>query len=298
MMLENKGEVNARDINNMDLYIMIGDSNIRGGTALESEYTGTWPAAYGNITDNAKILYKDDRTSESATLRWLNYSTRSFRNRDPGGGVVGPETPSGGPYSVGFDVSFMHYMRVNSPRIAGLLKWALGGTTLIGRAGDDNDWNPSSTDTSDMWRTFIVYYHQLCNQKAIDIKHFNTRIKGILIGLGTNDCFTGVWNQASFIAAIPNFCTSLRRALGQPSLPIYWIQVRADLSDHPSGDYTVTAVTQARDALAQCDGGSTPITGFNLLDFESTTSTVDGIHYDADACDAIGLSVGATFLAL
>lgn len=294
-LAKNTKEVNARGINNMNLYAFLGDSNIRGGSA--TEYVG-WPENYNVVSPRTKILFKDDRTSETATLRWLDYSTRSFRNRDPGGGTVGPETPSGGPYSCGIDNSFMYYMRVNSPKITGLLKWALGGTTLIGRAGDDNDWNPSSSDTSDMWRTFIVHYHMLHGQKAIDIDHYNPLLKAVLIGLGTNDCFTGVWNQASFIAAIPNFCTSLRRALGQPSLPIYWIQVRSDLSSHPSGDYTSTAVTQARDALAQCDGGSTPITGFHLLDFESTTTTVDGIHYDAESLEEMGLSIGATFLAL
>lgn len=267
-------------INNIDYHLLLGDSEASGGVAEEPV---DWPAEYAtNDYSRAQILFKNDRTSESVSLRFLPYSVRTPINRAPGYSDV---ITSSGPYGVGVDNSFMYYSSQNYDKLICLQKWALGGTRLL------LEW----AETGTMWVSFRDYYSRPASSKGTGYSGFE--YKQATIALGINDVVTANWNQANFIAAIPLFVARLREAVGNPSLPIYWFQIRSDLYLAPSGSYTQTNVNQARAALTNCAaGGSTPITNFYLLDYESVTTTLaDGVHRDADSNKLIGLDLGEEF---
>jgi hypothetical protein len=40
------------------------------------------------------------------------------------------------------------------------------------------------------------------NEHSIEDRHFSPFSRAAVIWLGTNDCVTGVWNQANFIAGL------------------------------------------------------------------------------------------------
>lgn len=278
--MRGKGQIMRKRMNQHLLVGMIGDSNISGGvTALSG---GQWPSAYFDVNPKTKILYRDNRTTgDFSTLRWLTYdpTSNATNNRFPGYGAVGTVTSQ----FAGIDQPFMWYMRENSPRPVGLLKWALGGTTLISRSGADNDWSPSNNE---MYRYWVVDYAKCHRRDAV----YNSRLRALLIGLGTNDCHSSVWNNTSFRSALPAFITAMRAVFANPSLPIYWIQVRSDLSSHPSGDYSVTAVTECRQAITDfCFGGANAISNVFKKDWEFLGGTSDGVHFDADVCEGAGL---------
>lgn len=279
-------ELKARRVNLLSLFGFIGDSKATGGVVAQP---GGWDSKYEQVSNKSLILYRDNRTTgNQTTLRFLQYNPHE--NRFPGYGVV--NDVGAGNYAVGFDNSLMWYMRENSGRCIGLLKWGLGGTTLLARAGADNDWGLS---TNEMYRYFVVDYANLAHQRAKEAGYLGTEMKGIFVSLGTNDCFTGIWNNSAFIAALLAFVNALRAVFGKATLPIYWLQVRSDLSSHPSGDYTVTSVTECRAAIVAF-ASSDP--NFIVLDYEATTTTIDGVHEDADSCEEIGLALGALFVGL
>lgn len=290
-MIVFSGQIQRKRTNNHLLFGMIGDSQITGGTAPQSEYTGTWPAAYADVSEKTKILYRDNRTTgDESTVRWLNYSqtTDANNNRFPGYGAIGYLQTA----LAGIDAPFMWYMRQNGNRPVGLLKWALGGTTLLSRSGADNDWSPSNNE---MYRYWAVDYSNLQRRDSV----YGSRLRAILVSLGTNDCFNGVWNQANFIAAIPIFVIALRAITANPTLPIFWIPPRTDLTDFNPTDYPAANVAQCRDAILDCGaGGTTEISNFFVRDYELDGGTTDGVHWDADLCDLIGLDIGAEFLSL
>ena len=290
-MIVFNGQIQRKRMNQHLLFGMIGDSQVTGGVALQADYTGTWPPAYADVSNKTKILYRDNRTTgDQSTVRWLNYSqtTDANNNRFPGYGPVGYLQSA----LAGIDAPFMWYMRQNSNRPVGLLKWALGGTTLLARSGADNDWG---IGTNEMYRYWVVDYSNLWRRNEV----YGSRLRAILVSLGTNDCFNGVWNQANFIAAIPSFVAALRAVQGNPTLPIFWIPPRTDLTTFNPTDYPATNVSQCRDAINDCgSGGSTEISNFFVRDYESDGGTADGVHWDADLCDFIGLDIGAEFLSL
>lgn len=278
----------AERINNIDIHIHLGDSETSGGVAEESGGEPYTTYAAASPYDRAQILFKNDRTSEQATLRFLPYSVRTPINRTPGYSDV---VTSSGPYGVGYDNSFMYYasQSTNYKKPICIFKWGLGGTRLL------LEWAIAGT----MWVSFRDYL-RAGPSKGMELGYTGFEFKTATISLGINDLVTANWNQANFIAAIPLFVARLREAVGNPSLPIYWFQIRSDLYLAPSGSYTQTNVNQARAALTNCAaGGSTPITGFNLLDYESVTSTLaDGVHRNAAANDLIGLDLGDDFKTL
>lgn len=278
-------EGQAKGVNQLELYAFIGDSKATGGVNPEPVW---WDSKYSVVSRKAITLYRDDRvTGDESTLRFEPYD--QHYNRFPGYGVAN-NTP---PYSVGYDNSFMWYMRTNSTRNTGLMKWALGGSSLLIQAGAMNDWSPS---TNEMYRLFVVDFANLSNGAAIQAGYYGSNLKAMFVSLGTNDCLTGLWNNAAFIAALDTFVDALRRVFGKPSLPIYWQNVRTDLSSHPSGNYTVTAVTQCQAALANraiADGN------FHVLNYQAPTyATTDGVHEDVAACEAIGIDIASIFISL
>lgn len=290
-MIKFNGQIQRKRMNNHLLFGMIGDSQITGGVALQADYTGTWPPAYADVSEKTKILYRDNRTTgDQSTVRWLSYSQTADanNNRFPGYGAVGWLQSA----LAGIDAPFMWYMRQNSNRPVGLLKWALGGTTLLSRSGTDNDWSPSNNE---MYRYWAVDYSNLHRRDEV----YGSRLRAILVSLGTNDCHTAVWNQTNFINAIPTFVTAIRAISGNTSLPIFWIPPRTDLTTFNPTDYPATNVSQCRAAIADRGaGGSSPITNFFVRDYESDGGTADGVHWDADLCDFIGLDIAAEFLSL
>lgn len=263
-------------INNMDCFVLIGDSLATGGTALKDDVTGGYPSAYFDVNAKTKILYKDDRTSESATLRWLDYN--ADENRFPGYAAVTPDGPS-----IGFDDSFMYYMRQNAKKNVGLVKWALGGTSA------KVDWDVT---TGTMWQSFRDFYAPKGIGKSIDIGYYNPTTKAVIICLGTNDVINGTWvSSGAFTTSCNALIAAVRAALGQPSLPIYWLQIRADLYLSGLADYPQANVDAARAVISG-------LSGVTVLDYEGATDTVDTVHYDADSCNYIGLQMGGTLISL
>lgn len=278
---------NLRGQNQIELYGWIGDSKATGG--VNTPESGSYDPKYNLTFTKGQILYRDDRvTNDETTLRFLMYDSHGG-NRYPGYGPVNPAAP----YAVGYDNSFMWYMSTNSTRNTGLLKWAIGGSSLLIQGGAMNDWSPS---TNEMYRLFVVDYANLANGRAKDAGFYASNLKAIFVSLGTNDCLTGLWNNSAFITALDVFVEALRRVFGKPSLPIYWQNVRTDLSDHPSGNYTVTAVSQCQAALAAravADGN------FHVLNYQAPTyTTSDGVHEDEASCVAIGLDIASIFISL
>lgn len=282
-----KKQVQMSKVNTHLLYLMIGDSQITGATTTQPV---GWSAAYGDVNEKTKILYRDNRTTgDYSTLRWLTYVQDGVNgNRYPGYGAAGWLTTA----LAGIDAPFMSYMRTNSVKPVGLLKWALGGTTLQSRAGADNDW---SVNNNEMYRYLVVDYAKAHNRDGIH----NSRIRAVLISLGTNDCFVSVWNNITFRANIGTFIASLRAVFSNPTLPIYWIQVRSDLSAFDPVNYPAANVTQCRQALIDFSfGGANEIPNVFLYDWEAFGGTSDGVHFDADMAEHGGLEFAEDCLTL
>lgn len=283
----NIGQLQKKRMNNHLLFAFLGDSQVTGGTTA---YPVGWPAAYLDVSEKTKILYRDDRTSNFTTLRWLNYDPNdaASNNRFPGYGTVGVITAQ----FAGFDQPFMWYMRENSNRPVGLMKWALGGTTLLSRSGTANDWDPGNTE---MFYWFANYYSNVHNTDGVN----NSRLRAAMVALGTNDCHVSVWNNTNFRAAIPIFVQALRSVTRNPTLPIYFVQVRSDLSTFDPVNYPAANVTQCRQAWVDFTlGGANAISGCFLKDWEFLGGTSDGVHFDADVYEGAALDIAEDFLTL
>jgi len=266
------------------MYLFIGDSKTSGGVNTEPVW---WDPKYNVVSPRSLILYRDNRVrGDESTVRWLKYDPHS--NRAPGYGPVNPDPP----YRVGYDNSFMWYMRTHTDKNIGLLKWALGGTTLIASPGADTDWN---TKTSEMYHHLVADYANNASGKAKDAGYANCDLKAVFVSLGTNDCLKGIWNNSAFTNSLSEFVLALRLTFDKADLPIYWQQVRSDLSLHPSGNYSVNAVTQCRAAILDYANDDD---NFHVLDYESTTLTSDGVHEDEISCEEIGLNIASIFISL
>lgn len=298
-----KGDPKNAQINEINIYLLVGDSNQNGAI----EEPGDMDAKYLTINPNprVKIYYKPDRSSTD-NGEWQKYSIRITTdenvNRVPGYTYTNPL----GPFGWGTDQAFTYRLWEASDKLSAILKMAKGGSSLITQAGTDNDWQKGEADASadsELYSAFFFYFfgRAIPRLREVDqygIRHGNQRIKGVIIRLGTNDVVTGVWNNTSFVNAIPAFCSQIR-AKTRPDLPIYWAQVRSDLGSEPGGTHPPANVTAARLALTNCTaGGSTEISGFNLLNYDSDTMQADGVHFDADSYESQGLSEANTLMAL
>lgn len=275
---------------NANIYIEIGDSNAGGPVAEPGGFDSKYESS-----SRVKIFYKPTFTATD-NGEWQYYSTRATPtiNRRPG---YEPVT-----YAVGADQSFVWELGQSSLRKdLRYIKFAIGGSTLIPVAGSDNDWTPNKANTTpELFNVFATYFYQKAMEKLGNVEGVhNPQVKGVVVRLGTNDCTTANWNQATFIAAIPDFCNRLRQILGSQNIPIYWVQVNANLSSSPLGTWTGTNVGQCRTAISNCaSGGSTPITNFYVLNFDADPLESDGVHYTPDAFISQGEEYASTLIAL
>lgn len=285
-----KGRLMTDRMNRHIPFLMIGDSHNVGGVALQSESTLGWNAAYGDVSPKSKILYRDDRTTDISTVRWLNFVQDGANcNRFPGYGAVPFLTTT----FAGWDAPFLWYWRTNSQFPVALFKWAVGGSTLLSRAGVDNDWSPSNID---MFYYLINYYAKLFNRDGVRCGPY----KAAFVSLGSNDVFTTVWNTSAFTAAIPAFCLALRTALSQPTLPIFWFPPRTDLNAYNPTDYPAANITACQTAINNCgSGGSAEIANFFVRQYQANGGTApDGAHWSADLNEYVGLTFGAETVSL
>jgi hypothetical protein len=275
--------------NKCNIYIEIGDSNA-GGPVTEP---GGFDAKYQS-SDRVKIFYKPDLTS-TVNGSWQLYSTRATPtiNRRPG------FVP--GSFSVGADQSFVWNLGQSGLKSdLRYIKFAIGGSTLISVASDPNDWNPDSTEAFELFYRFnTFFYRQAMNILGDTDRVKDVEIKGVVVRLGTNDCTTANWNQATFLAAVPRFVLMLRNILGNQSIPIYWVQVNTNLSSAAGGAWNATNVGQARTIISNCaSGGATPITNFFVKNYDADPLESDGVHYTADSFITQGEDYATTFIAL
>ena len=274
--------MNMRGVDNVLLYVHIGDSN-QGGPVAKP---GGWDTKYD--TSNMYVYYKDNRTSADDGL-WRLYSdiAAPYVSRYPGVQAVAG--------NVGPDQAFIYALDQDTTvkRKKRYIKVAVGGSTLLTKSGADNDWNPATS--VEIFNAFTIYFTRLGLSKLPAENLRNPQFAGVVVRLGTNDCATGAFNQANFTAAVPAFCTALRATLGP--VPIYWVQIRSDLGS--ASGFDATSVSQARTILSNCQsGGSTPISGFTLLNYDSDTVQADGVHFDAPSFLRQGAEEAAALIAL
>jgi hypothetical protein len=297
-----KGEPKNERINEVDIYILIGDSNQSGALV---EPVGM-DAKYLNINPNprVRIFYKPDRGS-TENGEWQKYSLRATAdediNRTPGTDYAGAC-----PCGFGQDQAFTYRLYEASPRLSAIIKMAKGGSSLITQSSTDNDWQRSGDADATPFGAelyssyFFAYLNQglkaLRREDIYGVRHGKQTIRGIVIRLGTNDCLTSLWNNTNFVNGIPIFVDQIRSKTRQ-DLPIYWVQVHDDLGSEPLGDHPGANVTAARLALTNCEsGGSTPITGFTLLNYDAHTLQADGVHFDEDSYESQGVSEANTLM--
>lgn len=286
-----RGQTNFKGLNNCLIYIHIGDSN-QGGPIVED--VGFDPKYQSS--DKVKIYYKSNRLITD-NGEWQYYSTRltPIINRYPGVGVM-----DGSSLGVGPDQAFVYALSQDTTikKIKRYVKVAIGGSTLTPKSGLDNDWSQISGETSELFIVFTNYFTRVGLGKLKDSDGIrNPKFAGVVIRLGTNDCATGQWNQATFLAAVPAFCAAIRAYLAAPTMPIYWVQVRSDLGS--ASGFDATAVSQCRTILSDCQaGGATPISGFTLLNYDADSIQGDGVHFDIPAFLRQGEEEAETLIAL
>lgn len=284
-------ELQQQRLDNALIFILLGDSNCAGGTAEEPVGLD---AKYIGVNTNVDIFFKEDRTSTDNGY-WTPYSNRDPFTRLPG---YGAPTDPGAPYYIGPDVSFCWKFgdTTTIKRKKCVQKFGLGGTSLLAVAGSPpNDW---SLVDGEMTQIFYDYYYAQGNKHSIEDRHFSPFPRVAVVWLGTNDCVTGVWNQANFIAAIPLFVQRLRDRISQ-SLIIIWVKVKSDLASAPSGVYTSTAVNQCRAAIEDCaSGGGTELPNFYVYSVDHLTTLADGVHLDGDSNVTAGLELADLCIAL
>jgi hypothetical protein len=282
-------QYNAKHENTVNIYLEIGDSNA-GGPVVEPS---GWDTAKYNHNDNVLIFFKPDLLEVNFNGAWEIYRTLNPANRRPGFPYV--TTP---PYAVGADQSFVYaigHTELLKNKLA-YFKVGVGGSTLITAAGTYNDWNPdNSSPDVDLWLNFIKGF----TTQGLAALHTykNKKIKGVVVRLGTNDCKVASWNQAAFLAAVPRFVAALSLALGEPALPIYWVQV--NINSATATGFSLTNVNQVRQILTDCaSGGATPITNFYLLNYDSDALESDNVHYTPASFVTQGEDYGNIFIPL
>lgn len=280
-------KMNASGMNNCLIYIHIGDSN-QGGPIVEDE---GFDVKYQSSA-NVKIYYKPTRTITDDGS-WEFYRTRlnPVITRYPGVGVL-----DGSSLGVGPDQAFVYALSQDTTlkKVKRYIKVAVGGSTLLTKSGSDNDWNLANAE---ILTSFYLFFTRVALSKLPDEKIRNPKFAGVVVRLGTNDCATGAWDQSAFTSAVPAFCGYIRALLGAPTMPIYWVQVRSDLGS--AAGFDATAVSQCRTILSNCQsGGSTPISGFTLLNYDADSIQGDGVHFDIPAFLSQGESEAETLIAL
>lgn len=280
------GEAKEQQVNEVDLYFLIGDSNQNG--ALE-EPVGM-DAKYLDVADRVLIYYKPDRTSTDDG-EWQKYSIRATATEDVN---RWPGNTHAGTYYFGQDQSFVYKLNNESPRLSAIIKVARGGSSLISQAGTDNDWAKGTLEDAqpggaELYSAFFTHFMLRALPALREINKYGfkagrVKTKAIIIRLGTNDCLTGVYNSATFTASVSEFTRMIRRKM-DATIPIYWVQVRGDLDDAPSGDYTTANVDDARSVI---NSAATVIPEMNLITYETDGLQADGVHFDYDAYVAQG----------
>jgi hypothetical protein len=256
--------------NNINIFLRLGDSNEAGGTATE---TGTEANKFHTVLKNAIIHYKPDRTGTNNGT-WLNVSdSNPTINHYSGYQAIAPRTP---PLGIGPSQPFAYSMDSASKSRVGIIKCALGGTFLT------NEWASGGS----MYNFFFSYSYPVgIPLLTSTLGYGKANIKAAIVRLGTNDCQAS-YNNIVFKAAIQTFVSTIRSVTGNATLPIYWVQVNANLYLEPGGLHSFANVTAVRAAISACANIADPayIPNFIVLNYDNNSLLPDGIHYDQAAC--------------
>jgi hypothetical protein len=260
----------------IDCYILIGDSN-QNGAVYEAD------AIDSTLISNEKTLvyFKPDR-SPVDNGEWQHYSIRktsaSEINRVPGH-LPNPQ----GPYNYGTDQSFIRTITAERQEKIAIIKMARGGSSLIERSGEENDWS-----IDDLYPIFKDDFYSIAQEK-IHHMGYSLNVRGVIVRLGTNDCTKTVWNKEEFESNVHVFLNRLSDDLG-PTVPIFWVQVRQDLYKEPAKNHPFAAVTEAREVLS-----SIKHPNFHLVNYDTCRVQSDGVHFTADAYKWQGIYEASLF---
>lgn len=269
-------------LNNVNVYLRVGDSNETGGGAQGSE-DGSFPVKYHTVLRNTIIYYKPNLTSANNGA-WLNYSdSNGYINRFSGEATLGLTDIYTPPLPVGADISFAFSLDSALKKKVAIIKCALGGTALT------NEWAKPGT----MYNFFMDYSCLV----GLPVLNKPYTVKALIVRLGTNDVVSGVYNNTTFKAGLQSFCSNVRSDLSLPTLPIYWVQVNENLNDasHPEAN-----VIAARAAIAACadENDAAYIPGFHVLNYDADPLMPDNVHYSPQATIPQGIREALTMISL
>lgn len=240
-------------------YIWIGDSLAGSGVT-------TSDAANLDVIPGAKIWYKPDRFSLD-NGRWEDYD--GLKNSYPGG-AYGTATPR----ILGPQHTFLKRIIALTGKNARLIKFSIGGTSLLTQTGTFTDWKKTNLEIyNSLFTSFIP--PALRSIPAGE----TTTIKCIIINLGTNDTLASIYTS-SFGAEMKTFITDLRTDLNLPNLPVVLVKVRADLNAVGTATGTRTSASSVRaDILNLINSGhGNYVTNLVLSEVDSYGVQADGIH--------------------
>jgi hypothetical protein len=272
-----KTHIQPVKVNQIDVYLLLGDSREAGMTAAEVSLD---PKYITTGLPRCSIAWKIDRTATvNTTIE--PYSNRSPTwNRYPGVGA----RETGGNYTVGPDVSIAYNLNIQNVKKPVILKWTRGGGTLLTNTNDTgNDWQNVSGHR--MFELLNYYLPQALAQLRATANVGKVVVRKVQMSIGTNDLIYG-WNEANFKAALPVFINQIRNALTDPSLPVQFVMPDSNLYQETSVTPipTQAMVDACRASLLALTNTSDPayISGISVLDVSDLPLLADGLHKTQD----------------
>jgi len=281
---------NISNINNFPIIVFIGDSTAHGNGLINSYSDGIDPKY---MVPSLKLFnyYKPDRTSTN-NGNWELYDPTIANGK--WNSTSGYARPTSFPYEMGPDAGFMYRMQElgNQPFL--VIKWALGGTRLIG------DWLKSNNY---MYQGLIDYSYKIAMQKLQPLGVRNPVVKIVDVCLVTNDVSSTDWNAATFSAGIQQINSDLRKDFNNPLLNMFWTQVRTDLSTTTAFPTppTPAKIAEAQACINNCQDISNPayIKNFTVFNgFQNLPLQSDIVHYTSQSYIDIGITKANTFYPL
>jgi hypothetical protein len=257
--------------NNIELFLLLGDSN-QGGPAYEADITDPDWATYYIGQQNCMTYFRVDQARTDIGAIEL------FDNREPVGNKrAGYPRITGSPYTLGNEASFCYTLGHDGglPKI--ILKWGIGGTTLV------SDWSDAlSTQFLNVF-AYISYIRR--DLRALGYK--NIIYKGVNVKLGTNDCNNALWNAANFRAAIQLFLNNSKH-FWFGNCKIDWVQIHTDLRN--ATGWGSTNVDAARTEITAIGpGGTYEFPNVTIINHDSLAVQADHVHYTADSFIDMGV---------
>lgn len=269
----------------IDVYLFVGDSNTYGAAAMPGSpvYVGPY--------NQALLWYKPTLTTVE-NGQWNGVKTGS--NTHPGYARSVSAANYGATSGFAYEI-----VRLKGPTKVAIIKCGISGATLAAKTGTPNDFDQS---TGEGYSLFVNDFMRRGMEQLVR-EGYRPTIKEVTVRLGTNDCVPAVYNLAAFKAEVQLFCAAIRTDTGNASLPIYWVQVCADLYLDTLTTIPQVNVDAIRLALTDCVTVGNPafISGLTLINYDNRTTYpigADFVHFTAAGYDAQGLYEAGIMAAL